>query len=174
MDLWKGPLAVDVQSESLGLYDQFYTDLGKLLDETVAAHGGFVLYDLHSYNHRRSGPDAPAEPAAANPVINLGTGSLPSRWRPVADAFTATMSAQRMGTDLLDVRENVKFRGREVAAFVHKRYGDVGCALAIECKKVWMDEWTGEVDTKLQAELRNALLGTVGPVLTAWRTLAGH
>ncbi|CAN5195985.1 N-formylglutamate amidohydrolase [soil metagenome] len=174
MDLWTSPITANVQSESLRLYDQFYSDLGTLLDEVVEAHGGFVLYDLHSYNHRRGGPDALAEPAAENPVINLGTGSLPSRWSPVADAFTATMSAQAMGAELLDVRKNVKFRGRQVAAFVHERYGDVACALAIECKKVWMDEWTGTVDASAQTQLRTALLVTIDPVSEAWRASGGH
>ena len=35
---------------------------------------------------------------------------------------------------------------RELARFVHARYPDTGCAIALEFKKFYMDEWTGEPD----------------------------
>ncbi len=174
LELWKEPISVEVQQETLSLYDRFYADLSVLLDDVVEAKGGFVLYDIHSYNHRRSGPQAPPEPAADNPVVNLGTGSLPDRWRNVAAAFIESMRGQRMGVDFLDVRENVKFRGRQVAAWVHENYGEVGCALAIEMKKVWMDEWSGTVAADLQRDLREALLTSVEPVAAAWSASAAH
>lgn len=174
LQLWKEPLSIEVQQKSLSLYDKFYADLSVLLDDVVETSGGFVLYDLHSYNHRRSGPQFPAEPAGENPVVNLGTGSLPDRWRDVADAFLESMRGERMGVDFLDVRENVKFRGRQVAAWVHENYGEVGCALAIEMKKVWMDEWSGTVAVDLQQVLREALLTSVEPVAAAWSASAGH
>ena len=87
LDVWRHPLSGEEVAESLLLYDSFYVVLASTLDELVTAHGGFVLYDLHSYNHRRSGPDAEPDPLEQSPVVNLGTGSLPEKWRPVADAF---------------------------------------------------------------------------------------
>src|ERR687884_306413 len=48
----------------------------------------FVVLDLHSYNHRRSGPEAPPADPAGNPEINVGTGSLDrERWGPLVDRF---------------------------------------------------------------------------------------
>ena len=41
--------------------------------------------------------------------------------------------------------------------WVASRYPDTGCALAIEFKKVFMDEWTGEPDDRHLAELAGAL-----------------
>ena len=47
----------------------------------------------------------------------------------------------------LDVRENVAFQGKgEQTRFVHERYPGKGCAIALEFKKFFMDEWTGEPD----------------------------
>ena len=47
----------------------------------------------------------------------------------------------------LDVRENVAFQGKgELTRFVHERYPGQGCAIALEFKKFYMDEWTGEPD----------------------------
>ena len=74
IEVWGEPLTDDEIEESLALYDRFYDDLAQILDGLVDDHGGFVLYDIHSYNHRRSGPDVEPEPAADNPVVNLGTG----------------------------------------------------------------------------------------------------
>jgi hypothetical protein len=47
----------------------------------------------------------------------------------------------------LDVRENVAFQGKgQQTRFVHERYPRKGCAIALEFKKFFMDEWTGEFD----------------------------
>jgi hypothetical protein len=49
----------------------------------------------------------------------------------------------------LDVRENVAFQGKgEQARFVHDRYPGKGCAIALEFKKFYMDEWTGKPDVR--------------------------
>ena len=53
----------------------------------------------------------------------------------------------------MDVRENVRFRGGELSRWVNERYRDRGCALAIEFKKMFMDEWTGTVDERHVEEL---------------------
>jgi len=168
LDLWRQPLSESAITESLRLYDDFYAELESTLDALVASGGGFVLYDIHSYNHRRAGPDAAPGPIEENPAMNLGTGSLPERWRPVAEAFLESMASATFDAAALDVGENVRFEGRQVARWVHDRYGDVACALAIEFKKVFMDEWTGEVDGDLLAELGEALVASVGPVERAW------
>jgi N-formylglutamate deformylase len=174
LDLWKGELPDAVKEESLRLYDRFYGELAEVLDELVERHGGFVLYDIHSYNHRRSGPGSPPEPSIDNPTINVGTGSLPARWKPVADAFIKTMGSAKFNGDPIDVRENAKFKGRQVAAWTHQNYGDVGCALAIEFKKVFMDEWTDDVDWQAQSYLADALESTVEPVLSSWLGHVGN
>ena len=52
---------------------------------------------------------------------------------------------------------------------MHARYPDRGCALAIELKKTFMDEWTGEVDDDRLARLEAALCGTVPGLVEAAR-----
>jgi hypothetical protein len=55
----------------------------------------------------------------------------------------------------LDVRENVAFQGKGAqTAFVHERYPERGCAIAVEFKKFFMDEWTGEPDPAELAAMR--------------------
>ena len=72
-----------------------------------------------------------------------------------------SLAAAGTSTGPLDVRENVRFRGRQLAAWTHARYPDRGIVLALEFKKTFMDEWTGEVDRARIDELARALAGTV-------------
>ncbi|KRF37476.1 N-formylglutamate amidohydrolase [Nocardioides sp. Soil805] len=165
LDVWAdGTLSEELTTGSLEVYDEFYRRLGEQLDE-VAARGPFVLLDVHSYNHRRDGVDAEPEPAEDNPDVNVGTGTLDrERFGGLVDDFMTALSAEQVGGEPLDVRENVRFQGRAVSWFVHDRYPDVGCCLALEFKKTFMDEWTREVDHEGLAETVRALGATV-PVL---------
>ena len=161
LNLWRSPLSTVQVAGSLAEYDAFYASAAELLDDCVARCGGFVLLDIHSYNHRRGGPAAPCEDPTDNPEVNLGTGSMDrSRWSPVVEAFLGVLSDEGY-----DVRENVKFRGGNFAAWVHERY-PTGCALAVEFKKTWMDEWTGEPDAVAHARIASTL-GRIVPRLAS-------
>ena len=164
LDVWSRPLTDDEITASLRLYDTFYADLASVLDELISRFGGFVLYDIHSYNHRRGGPDAEPESVPENPTINLGTGTLPVNWRSVAEVFLGAMRAVTLNGEPIDVRENVRFKGGHLSRWVHERYGESGCALAIELKKVFVDEWTGELDGDRLDELGAALVASTEPV----------
>ena len=173
LEVWADPpLAEELTERSLAEYDVFYDVLGERLD-TVAARGPFVLLDIHSYNHRRNGPDAEPEAVEDNPEVNLGTGSLDKeRFGPLVDDFTATLSRQEVGGSRLDVRENVRFKGRAVAQWVHDRYPGVGCCLALEFKKTFMDEWTAAVDDDRVEQAARAVAATLPALERQLRALA--
>ncbi len=166
LDVWKGTLPEPDVAASLALHDAYYAMLEQMLAGIEAMHGGFVLLDIHSYNHRRGGAEAaPTAPQEA-PVINIGTFSMDrARWAPLIDAFIAELSSHRVHGTALDVRENIAFEGRgEQTRFVHERFPRTGCAIAVEFKKVFMDEWTGEPLPETLEQLRAALSATL-PVL---------
>ena len=172
LELWREPPSdADVEC-SLQMYDEFYAELGRRLD-AVAAIGPFVVLDLHSYNHRRDGSDMPEASTAENPEVNVGTGSLDREgWAPVVDRFIEELGRREVRRHRLDVRENVRFRGGELSRWVNERYEGRACALAIECKKVFMDEWTGELDERHVEELRRALGAVVPAVIEELRCSA--
>ena len=61
----------------------------------------------------------------------------------------------------LDVRENVAFQGKgEQTRFVHERYPGKGCAIALEFKKFFMDEWSGQPDPAELAAMRRFIAFT--------------
>ena len=161
LELWRETPPADEIERSRALYDDFYLELGHRLD-ALAERGPFVVLDLHSYNHRRDGADAPPAPHEENPEINIGTAALDrARWSRVVDGFIEHLTRQEVGGRRLDVRENVRFRGGELCRWVDGRYRETGCALAIEFKKVFMDEWTGELDQRHLEDLRGALASVV-------------
>lgn len=167
LDVWKRPLPQEVVSRSLAEYDAFYSGLRALLDELVERHRKLVVYDLHSYNHRRNGPEtAPADPAE-NPEINLGTGTMRrERWAGVVEAFIGTMrSGDPVTGRALDVRENVKFQGGYFAKWIHATYPEAVGVLSIEARKFFMDEWTGQSNREAVEQVKRALAATVPAVL---------
>ena len=154
LQVWKQPLSPEVVKRSLAIYDTFYAVLADRLNR-LAARGRFVVLDIHSYNHRRDGVPAPP---AENPELNVGTGSLVrGRWDRIVDGFIDEMRDQQVDGHALDVRENIRFRGAQLARWIHERYPDTGCALALEFKKLFMDEWTGKPEDDHIAELGRAL-----------------
>jgi len=146
LDVWRQPLTDEQAERSRRLHDAFYAMLDGFLSD-LACRGPFVVLDIHSYNHRRAGAHEPPEPAEDNPEINIGTGSLDrDRWGHIVDRFMGDLQQQTVAGRALDVRENVRFEGGYLCQWVHERFPDTGCAIAVELKKVFMDEWTGQPD----------------------------
>jgi len=164
LQLWKNPPPDDFVNGSLDLYDRFYTELGEFCDGLIASHGHFVVLDIHSYNHRRLGPDQPVDDPEANPEINLGTDSVAPEWRGLVDAFADSVAAYTFDQGHFDVRENVKFKGGQMTRWINERYGSHGCSIAVEVKKIYMDEWTGELDESITAEVGAAIRGAAEAV----------
>ena len=136
------------------------------MKDIEARHGRFVVFDLHSYNHRRSGPEGPPADPAANPDVNVGTGTMVrERWAPLIDRFIQDLNSFDFLGRHLDVRENVRFRGGNFPRWSHQQFPQTGCALAIEVKKFFMNEWTGEADYQQLRAIRLALESTVSGVL---------
>jgi len=166
LNLWKEPLGPEMVDLSLSLHDSFYAELKQLLKKKEKSHKRFVLFDLHSYNHRRAGPEAPPAAQEENPEVNVGTGNLDrERWGPVVESFLSTLRGFDFGGRHLDVRENVKFKGGYLSKWVQENFPRSGCALAIEFKKFFMDEWTGEPARETVEMIRQALASTVSPIL---------
>lgn len=167
LDVWHERPSDDLIAESLAIYDSFYSELGELCDRVVEAYGHVVVLDIHSYNHRRTGPSKPVDDPELNPEINLGTESIAESWDPVVATFTEMLSELPFYDDVLDVRSNVKFKGGAMTRWINARYQDRGCSIAVEMKKIYMDEWTGEFDEGITAAIGHILESAAGAVRSA-------
>jgi N-formylglutamate amidohydrolase len=158
LEVWKYKPTTDMVNRSLQAYDDFYAHLRHLLERLVADHGQVVVFDLHSYNHVREGADGAAADSDGNPEINLGTGTMArALWSPVVDRWLTAIRGYDYLGRRLDVRENVKFVGGHLPQWIHENFANSVCALAIEVKKFFMNEWTGELDQRQYAAIGGAL-----------------
>jgi hypothetical protein len=162
LEVWKDGFDDDLAERSLAIHSEYYRMLGALLDGIAARHDRFVLIDVHSYNHRREGRQGPPTPQEEAPDINIGTFSMPrEHWDFLIDPLIAALRKFDFNGRRLDVRENVAFQGKGYQArFVHERYPLRGCAIALEFKKFFMDEWTGQPD-RSEIEAMRALVSFI-------------
>ena len=132
LDIWNTRPSDELIERSLEIYDRFYSDLAQMCDELVETHGHVLVLDIHSYNHRRGGPDAPVDDPGINPEVNLGTVSIEGSWSEVVAGFKQTR-------------------------WINDRYGDRGVSIAVEMKKIFMDEWTGVPDEGMSVSIGRIL-----------------
>ena len=173
LNVWREPPAEEIIDESLAFHDAFYAELKRVLVDVEKRYGRFVLVDVHSYNHRREGPEGVPASQGGAPDINIGTFSMDrERWAPVVDAFIEALRGQRLNGEPIDVRENVSFQGKgEQTRFVHANFPQTGCAIAVEFKKIFMDEWSGAPDWAAIERLRAMLASTVPVLAEALRAM---
>ncbi len=159
LQVWNDKPTPDMVEQSLQLHDHYYHMLKNMLRELEQQYGHFVVLDVHSYNHRRAGPDAPPADPDIMPQINIGTYSMDrKKWAHVVDPFMEHLRSCTFRGRHMDVRENVAFQGKgEQTRFVHATFPQTGCAIAIEFKKFFMDEWTGKPDQEALVAMRTMI-----------------
>jgi N-formylglutamate amidohydrolase len=166
LKVWKTEPSVDMIARSLEAYDAFYSEVTRVLKNAELSFGHFVVMDIHSYNHVREGPAGSDADPGLNPEINIGTGTMDrEQWAPLIDRFIAELRGVDFLGRHLDVRENVRFRGGHFPRWIHERFPKTGCALAIEMKKFFMDEWTGKPDPVYMKTIHKALKSTVSGII---------
>jgi N-formylglutamate amidohydrolase len=159
-------------SRSLKEYDDFYKEVHQIFSRLEKQFGQFVIFDLHTYNYRREGPEGPPADPNENPEVNIGTGTMNrEKWAPLIDRFISDLRNFNFNGRQLDVRENVKFKGGQFPKWIHQTFPNSACALSIEFKKFFMDEWTGEPDNQQIEEIQLALKSTVPGVLEELKKL---
>lgn len=166
LKVWKKPLSEDSLYRSMEEYRRFYEETEEKLETLIDAHGYVIIYDIHSYNHRRNGPLAPGANPKENPEVNIGTSGMNKElWEPVVERFKRSIRNYEYPGGTLDVRENVKFKGGYFMNRIHERFGDRACVMSVEFKKIFMDEWSGKVFSDKLNHLKTALKQSMPVVL---------
>jgi N-formylglutamate deformylase len=158
LHVWRDTPSPSMVTVSLAQYDAFYVAAGETFEHMRERWGRFVVLDLHSYNHRRDGPTAPPADPATHPEVNIGTSNMDRRrWAPLVDGAIAHLRTIDFMGRTLDVRENVKFRGGHFSEWIHNTFPAHACAISIEFRKSFMDEWTGTPDMTHVRAIRHVL-----------------
>jgi len=166
LHVWRSPPPAALVCRSKRIHEAFYAAAFETLRDIERRWDRFVVLDLHSYNHRRAGPHEPPDDPLRNPEVNIGTGSMDrQRWASIVERCIADLRAAEVLGRPLDVRENVRFLGGYFSTWVHRTFPASGCALAIEVKKFFMDEWTGVPDAVQLEAVERVLASTVPGLL---------
>ena len=166
LEVWHSPLPAEEIERSLAAWDRFRAMMTELIDRLLERWSAVLVIDLHSYNHRRDGPEAPPAAASGNPGIELGvTTADPQRWGEVVQMFGDALRAHKVQGHEPDVRENVRFpTGGDFPEWIYRRWGARVCTISPEYKKTFMDEWTGQADIAALYALRDGLQAAVDAV----------
>jgi N-formylglutamate deformylase len=168
LQVWKEPLSPEMVSRSLDYYKNFYEAAGEQVQQIIDKHGYAIIYDIHSYNHRREGADKAAASPEGNPDIDILTSGIHmDTWRPVLDKLKQVLSDHPFPGGKLDVREEVRFTGDKshFMQWILNRFQDKVLVPSIEFKKIYMDEWTNELYHDKLDHLIKALKQTVPAVI---------
>ncbi|MFC4726988.1 N-formylglutamate amidohydrolase [Coralloluteibacterium thermophilus] len=166
LDVWRTPLPETERARCLADYDRFYADMRALMDGLLETWDSLLVLDIHSYNHRRDGADAPPAAADGNPEIDLGVTTLDrARHGGVACRFADALRATLVDGRHPDVRENVRYpTGGHFPEWLHAEYGDRLCVISLEYKKIYMDEWSAMADVAVLDDFRYGLKRAVDAV----------
>jgi len=166
LNIFRTEPSQEMVNRSLKDYNMFYGELHRLLSDFEKRFGRFVVYDIHSYCHRRNGPDGLLADLQSNPEVNIGTGTMNRElWAPIIDRFISDMRSFNNSGSQIDVRENIKFKGGYFPKYIHENFPKSACVLSVEFKKIFMDEWTGKLYKDKFKVLKDALRLTVPGVL---------
>ena len=147
------PIPSELLAELRKAYYDWYNLLDYHIEKLLQTNDFLYVLDLHSYNHRRGGADALPDPQFQNPDLILGRSNMPQeRYCDVAK-LRQRLDGQTLGDIALDCREDVKFPGGNLSRYLHNKYEGKLISISIEFKKIFMDEWSGEVDEQKFGEL---------------------
>ena len=161
MQVWKRLPSKTVIQASLQQYEAYYAALDEMCREKQAEYGRFVVLDLQSYNYRLEGAEGLEADPTSNPDVNISTGTIDRQyWGGLVDRLIDDLRHFKFLGHHLDVRENVKPMESQVSKWVQSMYPQTGCAITIQFKKFFMDEWTGDLDCDTHVAIKQAIAAT--------------
>lgn len=160
LQVWKENFPSSFIEELYKKHQYIYSIIEQHIQSSIKKYGFFVVLDIHSYNANRESPMVTID-EEANPQINLGTYYNPPKWRDLTDRFIHAIKSQTLYGAPIDVRENIRFKGGYLPQFLNHNFDDKGCVFAIEFRKDFMNEWTGEPDVQRIAACKQLLINTV-------------
>lgn len=163
LKIWNSDLPDEQIEKSRRMHDEFYAMIRSHCDAMIARFGRILLFDIHSYNHRRDGAHAAATPLAENPDIDLGATTMNHDvYGDLLAGFAEELRAVPVRGQPPRVGVNIRWEdGGNFPEWLHSIYSDDACVITLEYKKSFMDEWTGEANILALQALREGLARAV-------------
>ena len=145
LNVLKRPLKRDELNRSLEKYDEFHNFMDIVTNYLLKKNKYALLLDIHAYNYQREKRLSWFEDS--KPVINIGTGAVNRQiFGDVINDFINRLKKIKILSHEIYVGENVLFKGGYLSRRLLKKHYNNLLFIAIEFKKFFMDEWSGELD----------------------------
>jgi len=156
LDVRKSDFTDEELKKLQGYYINFYNSVESYLRKLLKIHKNIFIFDIHSYNHHRKGNYAEYEDPKKNPEINFGTNIIHDKWFPLVEKIQQKITNYDFFGRNLDARTNIKFTGGNFSRWISRKFPENACCIAVEFKKIFIDEWSGLRDIHTQEKLRSA------------------
>jgi len=143
LTVWKRALTEAEINISLAKHHEFHQLMDIVTDFLIRQNNQAYIFDVHSYCYQRE----KRLPWFVDnkPVINLGTEAINQNvFGEAIKNFITHLSQISVDGRLISVAENDVFKGGFLARRLCARNHDQLAVFAIEFKKIFMDEWSGE------------------------------
>ena len=169
LNIWKREVTEEEHAVSIKKHREFHELLELVSRFMLRQNRHALLFDLHAYCYQRETRQSWFEDE--RPEINIGTGAVNREvFEPAIDCFKSNLQRTKINDHHLRISENEIFFGGYLSRHLSRIYHDRLLVLALEYKKIFMDEWTGkpypEVMEKLIRDFRRAVLRAVATCLT--------
>jgi N-formylglutamate amidohydrolase len=170
LNIWKREVTKEEHDISISKHREFH-ELLELVSRYMLRQNRYaLLFDLHAYCYQRETRQPWFEDE--RPEINIGTGAVNREvFEPAINCFKSNLRRTKINDHHLRISENEIFFGGYLSRHLSRLYHDRLLVLALEYKKIFMDEWTGElyqeVMEKLIRDFRGAVDRAVETCLTA-------
>jgi len=159
LQIWKRPLTPDERKKTLLKYREFHALLDMVINFILESCRMAILFDVHSFCYQRERRQEWWKDE--HPEVNLGTRSINRDYfAPRIEAFLEHISRTRVDGHRIRVAENAVFPGGYLTRKFARSHEKEVLVLAIEYKKIFMDEHTGQLEEELLNNLVRDLLLT--------------
>jgi N-formylglutamate deformylase len=152
LNVWKRPLTQDEINISLAKHNEFHQLIDIVVEYLLQQNKYTIIFDSHSYCYQRE--ERLPWYIDKKPVINLGTEPINQTiFRKLVKNFINQLAKISINGRLISVAENEIFKGGYLAKRLCTQHHDRLVLFAIEFKKIFMDEWSGEFYQPIFEEL---------------------
>jgi len=142
LKVWNRELTEEERLRSIKKHREFHALLEMVCRYLLKQHKYALLFDMHAYCYQREKKQTWQEDE--RPEINIGTGAVNRKiFDPAITCFKSNLRRTKIDDRPLRISENEIFSGGYLSRHLSRIFNERLLVLALEYKKIFMDEWTG-------------------------------
>ena len=152
LQVWKREPSADMRDRSLLKFHEFHALIDLVTEFMLRQNRYALVFDVHSFCYQREAKQSWFKDK--KPDVNLGTRAVNRElFAPLIDRLMKCLGRTRIDGHLLRVAENELFPGGYLSRKLSRDHYDKVLVLALEYKKLFMNELSGELYKDLLEEL---------------------